>query len=138
MSKLAEREEFAARITEQIKDGWVIAVTFPAEVRGDAPEVLGPMVLAPYMLFKHRPKTSTMAYAVASDSVTGSVHKVTFDTVDYGGSAGYALVRDTFDVAYLSPLSEAPDLRPDWRAAKKMLFSSSASEAYLMELGLLL
>ena len=138
MSSIKEREAFSSAITKKIQSGWVIAVTSPAPQKGDAQIVYGPMLLTPYVRFKNNNKQSVMAYAVVGDAITGNAHRLIYDAVVNGGSAGYTLVRDTFDVAYLSPLTEAPDLRPDWRAEKKMLFSSSASEAYLMELGLLL
>tara|TARA_R110000824_G_scaffold401526_1_gene612786 strand:+ start:1593 stop:2012 length:420 start_codon:yes stop_codon:yes gene_type:complete len=129
-----EREKAGRKILSGLGKGRIIYIGLPGEKPGDPDRFTNPMLMAPYGMFSHSPKTSTFVYGVASDTVTGNVHKIVFDTVEDVSSSGIELNRKGEIQAVISPLSEEEGMRSTWNKVKPMLFSPEAMEAYSQEI----
>ncbi len=129
MSSLADREKFGVQFLKNLKKGRIIYV-------GES-SATNPMLLAPYAVLKHFAKTSQLSYGIASETITGNIHKLTFDEVDDIGPAGVMLKRRGEDQAFISPLSEEKKLRAEWDDIKELMFSPTAMENYMQELKIL-
>tara|TARA_R110000824_G_scaffold91576_1_gene222771 strand:- start:255 stop:689 length:435 start_codon:yes stop_codon:yes gene_type:complete len=133
MSNKTEREKFGAKLAGNLVKGRLIYLALPGERQGDPEQFTNHMLMAPYSLFKHSPKNSVLIYGLASDTITGNVHKIVFDTV-VDNPAGDELYLKGVVQAVISPLSEEEGMRAAWNEMKPMLFSKTARAAYLGEM----
>jgi hypothetical protein len=133
MSNKTEREKFGAKLAGNLVKGRLIYLALPGERQGDPEQFTNHMLMAPYSLFKHSPKNSVLIYGLASDTITGNVHKIVFDTV-VDNPAGDELYLKGVVQAVISPLSEEEGMRSTWNKVKPMLFSPEAMEAYSQEI----
>jgi len=90
MSDLETREKFGEEMLAALKKGRIIGVNFG----GDQEEFSSNMLMAPYGMFKHSPKSSKFVYGVASETVTGNIHNIVFDNAEDAGEAGVGLFRN--------------------------------------------
>jgi hypothetical protein len=133
MSNKTEREKFGEKLTGNLPKGRIIYLALPGKNPGDPERFTRHMLMAPYSLFKHSPKNSVLIYGLASDTITGNIHKIVFDTV-VDNPAGDELYLKEVVQAVISPLSEEKGMRSAWNEMKPMLFSKTARGAYLGEM----